>query len=262
MTDTPQRDGPSADSTPAPDAGTTADDHGIVDAAAAFGELSKIRLSDTDLNAVLARVAELAKATVAGADAVSVTLVTNGEPGTVAHTDELALALDEAQYERGYGPCLDAARDHETYAVHDTTTETRWQGWTANAAEFGVRSSVSTGLPLQQTVTGALNVYSRTPDVFDHDARELLATFAGYAAVALANAHLYATTAALSEQMAQAMKTRAVIEQAKGVLVSQQHVSPEEAFNILVRASQVGNRKLRDIAVAIVEGAAREDGQP
>lgn len=239
-----------------------ADDQGVADATLAFNELAKIKLSDHDLDAVLSRIAELAKATVAGAHAVSVTLVVNGQPSTVAHTDEVALALDEAQYERNYGPCLDAARDHATYVVRDTSTETRWADWTTKAAELGVRSSVSTGLPIQETVTGALNVYSSTREAFDHEATELLATFAGYASVALANAHLYSTTAALADQMAESMKTCAVIEQAKGVLVSQQHVTPDEAFKILARASQVGNRKLRDIAKAIVEGAAAQDGQP
>lgn len=80
-----------------------------------------------------------------------------------------------------------------------------------------------------------------------------MSAFAGYAAVALANAHLYETTSALAAQMADAMSTRAVIEQAKGVLIAQQHGSVGEAFDIVSRASQTGNRKLRDIAQAIVD---------
>ena len=83
-------------------------------------------------------------------------------------------------------------------------------------------------------------------------------TFAGYAAVAMANAHLYETTSALAQQMAEAMSSRAIIEQAKGILMAQQGVDSEAAFAMLSRASQTANRKLRDIAQAIVDGASRE----
>jgi AmiR/NasT family two-component response regulator len=62
--------------------------------------------------------------------------------------------------------------------------------------------------------------------------------------------------------MAEAMSSRAVIEQAKGVLMAQQGVDADEAFAILSRASQVSNRKLRDIAQGIVLGARREPGSP
>ena len=70
---------------------------------------------------------------------------------------------------------------------------------------------------------GALNIYATQPAIFDRDAIELARTFAGYAAVAIANARLYQATATLAEDMRRAMETRAVIEQAKGILVAQQH---------------------------------------
>src|SRR5690242_1759612 len=75
----------------------------------AFTRLGRIRLSDTDLNGVLDTVAELAKRTIPGATEVSVTLVRKGRAETAAFTGELALRMDESQYELGAGPCLDAA---------------------------------------------------------------------------------------------------------------------------------------------------------
>lgn len=84
---------------------------------------------------------------------------------------------------------------------------------------------------------------------------ELATAFAGYAAVALANAGLYETQAALARQMAEAMESRAVIEQAKGILVAQWRISPEEALEVLSHASQTGNRNLRDVARALVDSA-------
>ena len=119
---------------------------------------------------------------------------------------------------------------------------------------------MSVGIPVVAQLSGALNIYSTDLAAFDADAIALAEAFAGYAAVALANAHLYETTSALAKQMAEAMGSRAVIEQAKGILIAQQGVHPDEAFRMLARASQSSNRKLRDIAQAIVDGAQRGPG--
>jgi GAF domain-containing protein len=182
----------------------------------------------------------------------------DGVAGTAAFTGEMALALDEAQYEAGYGPCLDAAAAREVRAIADMSTESRWPEFTARAGGEGVRSSLSVGIPVAETVTGALNIYATAAHAFDADAVATAESFAGYAAVALANAHLYSTTAALARQMAEAMSSRAVIEQAKGILIGQRRCSPEEAFQILSRASQAANRKLRDIAQGIVDSAQKD----
>jgi GAF domain-containing protein len=221
----------------------------------AFAELGRINLAETDLQQVLARVSELAKQTIPGAAEVSVSLVQGGRARTAAFTGELALHLDERQYERGYGPCLAAAAGAETVLIPDMASEDRWPEYTPEAQRHGAQSSVSVGLPVQDAVSGALNVYGTEPKAFDHDAVELARTFAGYAAVALANAHLYSSTAALAQQMQEAMDSRATIEQAKGILVAQRGCTPEAAFDILVRGSQAANRKLRDIAADIVRGA-------
>jgi GAF domain-containing protein len=227
-----------------------------LDLAEAFAELANIRLDAIELGEVLARIARLAKACLSVADAVSVTLVSDeGPAATVAHTDEVALALDESQYGRGYGPCLEAAHGQQTVLTEVAQADERWPNWAEVAQEVGIRSSVSVGLPAHQAVEGALNLYCRRAGVLNDHAVEVLTAFAGYAAVVVANAHLYATTSTLADRINDAIKTRAVIEQAKGVLVAQQHVTPDEAFNILARASQVGNRKLHDIARAIVAGA-------
>jgi ANTAR domain len=83
-------------------------------------------------------------------------------------------------------------------------------------------------------------------------------TFAGYAAVAIANVRLYQSTATLAEDMRRAMESRAVIEQAKGILVAQQHCTPEQAFELLTRLSQTTHRKLRDCAADLVTSTAED----
>ena len=106
-------------------------------------------------------------------------------------------------------------------------------------------------------MSGALNVYATKPDNFDQDAIILAQTFAGYAAVALANAHLYDVTATLAQHMQAAMANRAVIEQAKGIIMGDRRCTADEAFRILSKLSQDSNRKLRDVAAALVARAAQ-----
>jgi GAF domain-containing protein len=223
----------------------------------AFSELGRIKLSDTDLNGVLTKIAELARRTIPGAEDVSVTLVRASGAHTAAFAGHLALTLDEWQYKQGRGPCLDAAEGGAVVSVADISIDERWPDWAAAARDQGIYSSLSIGLPIQESVVGALNIYGRKPQVFDEDATALARAFAGYAAVAMANAHLYDTTATLAHHMQAAMETRAVIEQAKGIIMGERRCTAEDAFAILVKVSQDSNRKLRDVATTLVNEAAR-----
>ncbi len=230
-------------------------DHQPLEPNEAFAELGRIKLADTDIDAVLDKIADLAQRAIPGADEVSVTLMRGKGPHTAAFTGDLALACDERQYKRGHGPCLDAANTAATLLIDDMAQETRWPDYTQSAAKAGAHSSLSVGLPVHEAVTGALNVYATKPDAFDDDAIMIAQTFAGYAAVALANAHLYDTQATLAQHMQAAMEHRAVIEQAKGIIMAERRCTPDEAFQILTKLSQDTNRKLRDVATALVASA-------
>jgi GAF domain-containing protein len=222
-----------------------------LDLTEAFIQLGTIRYDETSLDAVLTRIAEVARDGIPGAAEVSVTLVHGTEATTAAYTGDLALRLDEWQYEQGRGPCLDAATTGTVMIVADMAAESRWPEWARRAHAAGAGSSMSIGLPIQEAVVGALNVYGTRPGAFDEVA-EAAQTFADHAAVALANAHLYDSTATLAQQMQSAMHSRAVIEQAKGIIMGQRRCSAEEAFAILARVSQNSNRKVRDVAEALV----------
>ncbi|MEU7921761.1 GAF and ANTAR domain-containing protein [Micromonospora zamorensis] len=228
-----------------------------IDPNAAISELGQIKFGETDLSGVLSQVSELARRTIPGAEEVSVTLLKQEGAHTAAFSGEMALRLDELQYEYEQGPCLEAAKEAAVVSVPDMSEEVRWPQWAARAVQGGALSSLSIGFPIQETVLGALNIYGVKPGAFDDDAVTLAQTFAGYAAVALANAHLYDTTATLAAQMQSAMQSRAVIEQAKGIIMGERRCTPDEAFAVLARVSQDSNRKLRDVAAALVERAAR-----
>lgn len=227
----------------------------------AFEELAGLTLADRTLDSVMAQVAGLALRTVPGAADVSVTLVQSGRATTAAATGPRALALDERQYDRGFGPCLDCMLGAEPLRIDSTATDPRWPDFCASAREHGVASSLSIPLPLQREVQAAVNLYGTAPAAFDDAAVELAGTLAAHAGVALANMHLYEAQSRVAEQLQTAMASRAVIEQAKGILMGSRGCSAEEAFTVLVRLSQDANRKLRDVAQALVD-EARTSGRP
>jgi GAF domain-containing protein len=225
-------------------------------------QLGLIKLGQTDLTGVLSRVAELTRQGLTGAMDVSITLVDGGEPRTAAYTGDTALELDELQYRRQAGPCLEASARQVTVHVPDTLHDPRWDGWPQQAATAGAGSIVSVALPILDDVDGALNIYGRASHAFDDAEVRSAQRFGEHAAVILANAHLYDRTASLAQQMQSAMEHRAVIEQAKGIVMAERRCSPEEAFAVLTKVSQDTNRKLRDLAAAIVARTHASDRQP
>ncbi|MFL6136768.1 MAG: ANTAR domain-containing protein [Frankiaceae bacterium] len=235
------------------------------EAQAAIDELSRLSLAEHTLESVMQVVADLCKRVIPGVDEVSVTVIERDKPTTVALTGKLALELDERQYEVGSGPCLDGAQAGTAVEIDDFATETRWPVYVARALECGVGGSLSVPVPLQREVVAALNLYATRPHAFDETSREVANAMAASAGIALANTHLYEAQATLAEQLRTAMRSRAVIEQAKGILMGARRCTAEEAFNILVSISQRSNRKLRDVAQALVDEAVRQsppDGRP
>ena len=220
-----------------------------------------ITLGDAPLSQVLERLAGIARDSLTGADEVSITLVRGDKPYTAAYTGQLALDADEMQYERGYGPCIDAGLSGVVLMVDDMRKETRWPDYAASVASRGVLSSLSVPLPVQTDVVGALNCYSRTPSAFPDRSQGLALRLAGHVGVAVSNAVTYSEAAKLAENLQIAMLNRAVIEQAKGIIMAQNHCDADEAFEILRRASMGRNVKLREIAAGLVAGVTgRSEG--
>ncbi len=131
----------------------------------------------------------------------------------------------------------------------------RWPAFSEAAAAHGVLSSMSLPLISRHGPVGALNVYSRSRAGFSDDDVQVGVQFATQAAIVLANSQAYWDARQLGQDMAQAMESRATIEQAKGILMGAQRCSADEAFQMLVRASQRENRKLREMAAEIVTRA-------
>jgi len=226
--------------------------------AEAFLALSQFFVNDSTLGETLTRVAELS-CEVGPADMAGITMLVDGKPRTGVFTDPEAPLIDESQYDTGQGPCLDSFRLQRVYRIDSTADDNRWPTFAGDARAHGILSTLSLPISAQGEGLGALNLYARKPSAFDDECIERMIAFARHASIVLANSQVYWDARQLNENLSQAMRSRAIIDYATGILMASGGRSPEEAFQLLVRASQRENRKLRDIAAEIVDRTARRD---
>ena len=209
--------------------------------------------ADRPLPLVLHRVSELAADVLGGEPAFSVTVVGAGGGATVGTSHQVAADLDETQYGAGTGPCLDAVTTGRLSVVEDTEREPRWPHLSRAAAAAGRRGVLSMPFPTDRPAAGGLNVYLQTPVADGADVRGRAELFARHAAVPVANSHLYARAAQQADDLRRALDSRAVIDQAKGVLIERFRLTPAQAFEALARVSNRTNTKVRDLAAHLVE---------
>jgi GAF domain-containing protein len=203
------------------------------------------------LHAALNLVVVLARATVTGADGVSVSLTGKGGLITVASSDETVAAMDADQYVTGQGPCVAAAAEGRRIRVESVAEETRWPAFTPRAQQRGINAIISNPLPAGSRSTGALNIYSRTPRAFGSDGEELATLFAEQASVVLAHAGDGATQEQ-GEPLRDALRVREVIAQAQGAMMERDGIAAGEVFDNLRRASHRTSTPIRRLAQTIV----------
>ena len=229
-------------------------------AEAVVADLAGLALASETLESALGKVAAAARRRLPAVLAASTTLVNDGKPTTAAFDGDASLHLDEGQYEQGYGPCLDAANGGEVLYIRDMREEDRWPRYTPGAVEIGVLSSLSVAMPMHTSVSGALNLYAAPANGFDEASIEAAKVIASVAAGIVLNMYAFSEMRREGDALRRAMESRAVIEQAKGVLMAKHRVPAETAFATLVKMSQSHNVKLREVAGAIVYQALGGDG--
>jgi GAF domain-containing protein len=218
----------------------------------AFERLGALSLSDESLDSVLQTVADLTKQVLPGDVEASVSVLVADRPTTFVYTGQLALDLDESQYGRGHGPCLGAAAKGELVEVVDARSDRRWTDYMQRAVERGSLSSLSVPLGSSEILAAGLNIYARPPAAFDEESRRTAVRFARFAGTAAANMHAFQDARQLADNLQAALDSRAVIDQAKGILMERHRLTADQAFHLLARASMTANRKLRDIADHLV----------
>jgi GAF domain-containing protein len=130
--------------------------------------------------------------------------------------------------------------------IDDLSAETRWPAWTTQAEALGAGSLLACQLATPRDVLGALNLYSTEPHAFDSTAALLLPVLAAQVGIALARVRHETNLRA-------AIESRQLIGQAVGILMERHRLSPTAAFDLLVKASQASQLKLREIAIRVNE---------
>ena len=227
------------------------------DTALELAKLAGLVLTEPDLDTALVAVTRVAVAAVGPCDGASLTMRNRGVPSAPAASDEWAVELDRLQFVEQEGPCLDCLREGSVMRVRDLRIDGRFPNYGPRAAEQGALSTLSLPLVADGGTVGALNLYSRRPDAFDSDVVAVGELLAAHASLAISAATAYYSSRELAGQMRQALESRAVIEQAKGVLMAQHGGDAADAFDRLVELSQRTNRKLREVAQAVVESASK-----
>lgn len=221
--------------------------------------LARILVAEQSLDKTLRQVLDLACAALGSGDEGGITLLEREGPRTAVATSDAAIRVDNSQYvfEEG-GPCLQAYRQQQMFRIDSTADDQRWPDFCRTAAEAAFNSTLSVPLVVGGDGLGALNIYRRQAGGFSATEETLVSSFASYASVALANARDYWRTQRLAGQLEEAMATRGIIEQAKGVLMASQGCSAEGAFQLLVGMSQRAHIKLHDLARDLVETARQQ----
>jgi GAF domain-containing protein len=219
-------------------------------------ELTRLLLEEASLEELLAQVLELTARALRSSVAVSVTVVEDdGSYATVARSDDAAAAVDALQYELDEGPCVDALEQQQERYATDLATDQRWPSVAKRATEVGLRCVFAVPLAVNGEAIGALNIFGASPGGVTEDDRDLARRIAAPAATTLANARAYRRVSRLAGQLQEALESRAVIERAKGVIMAREGCDADDAFALLRKVSQDRNRKVRDVARAVVEGA-------
>jgi GAF domain-containing protein len=206
------------------------------------------------LDALLGTVVTLARATVGGTDGASVSVARGEGYATATATDDVVRELDAVQYQDRSGPCVEAIDTGAQVAVVLAEADERYPRFAASAQQRFMTGVLSTPLAVGDLVLGALNCYSASTERFSPAAVDIAEQIAGHASVLLANATTLSTATTTNEQLHEALLSRDLIGQAKGILMARRGCSAEDAFDLLRRASQEQNRKLTAIAKDVVDG--------
>ena len=217
-----------------------------VEFAETFAEVARALLEEHDVEGTLDRICALAVRTIDACETAGISIASGPRISSLSTSDALPRILDDIQSETQEGPCVDAIKEHEVFMTGALSEEARWPEFSRRAHEqTGVQSILSLRLFAREDTMGALNLYSTVPDAFDDQDVATGSVFAAHAAVALSSAQREA-------QLEDKATSRDVIGMAKGIIMARQHVSDDEAFAILRRASQRMNVKIRELADRVV----------
>lgn len=218
-------------------------EHGL---ARQMSEFAREMQAESDPHKLLERIVAAAVSDIPAATYAGLSLFSKRGVETDAASEPLVEQVDQAQYDTGQGPCLAASWEGRTIRADDLENEARWPDFAARAVDLGVRSMLSVQLFVEGDAMGALNLYSSEPGAFDDEDENTALLLGAHAAVAMSASRMRANFDI-------ALNSRDLIGQAKGILMERYKIGGQQAFEMLVWASQHSHTKLRDVALALAE---------
>lgn len=207
-----------------------------------------------DSQQVLTSVVHAAIELIPGVEDASISVVLGRRnAGSRAPSGALPALVDQVQNDLGEGPCLSAVYEEKTVLIADMSAETRWPSFAPRALAAGAAAMLAFQLSVRDDNLGALNLYARAAGAFTDESIQIGQLVATHASVAFAEIQE-------TEQLREAVATRDLIGQAKGILMERYKLGSQDAFLLLSRASQETNTKLRDIAERLVHSGELRGG--
>lgn len=218
-----------------------------------FVELADTLVDDFDLVDFLYLLTTRCQQTLA-VDAVGLLLADNhGGLNVMAASSEQARVLELFQLQNAEGPCLDCYRTGHPISCPDLATQSgRWPRFTHEALDAGFAAVHALPMRLRENVIGGLNLFTTTPGTLDPELLAVGQALADVATIGLLHERAMRQRELLTEQLQTALNGRLAIEQAKGILAERASTTVGEAFELLRRYARSHNRKLLDLARAVV----------
>jgi len=239
----------------------TIDDDPVAALTATFTETARLLFSAGSVDSTLEHIVAITVETIEGCDFAGLFLVQGDTVVTSLSTDPIVEVIDLLQHQTGEGPCLDAIAQGVMVYGDDLSTDARWPNFGARAGENGVRSALA--LPLTgKGANGAVNLYATFASAFGVVDRAKGVILSSLASAALGAAHLFEDEERRIENLHSALSSREIIGQAQGILMERERIPADQAFDVLRRASQYLNVKLREVAQTLVDTGERPDTGP
>jgi GAF domain-containing protein len=192
-----------------------------------------------------------------GADGAGLMLVGEDELLTWASaSDARAERAEAVQAQLGAGPCMVAWQQRGPVAVRDVGAESRWSGVAPALVAAQLRAALSVPVQLVGGPIGTLEVYAAGPRDWNDSEVAALQAYAGVVASLLRAAAAARVKGELAEQLQWALQHRVLVEQAKGVLMEREGLSPAAAFERLRATARAVGRTVGELAGIVLAGGS------
>src|ERR1700761_8154498 len=224
----------------------------------ALNDLGKLRFGEMRVEEAMSQIVHTTHA-IFSVDAAGLMLAdTEHHLRNAAASDPRVRHLEELQVEHREGPCITSFEDKVMVSAPDLVTDLRWPSFSKAAVDKGVRAVLASPIPYNQDAVGVVAVLSEDEHPWSAEAELALLAFTDLAALLIASMMLGEEQTALAQQLQGALNTRAVIEQAKGVLIGRHGLSTQAAYEQIRAQARAERRKVAVVAAELVSRAVQE----